>query len=86
MVSISQISVDLSSHEAKFVAVGENEQCRTQLLCFFNEYCNLLSTVDQTFTSLSSPQEANNKPSQEKLNALILALCALINVVYFPEH
>lgn len=56
------------------------------MACFFKVYCNLLSTVDHTLISLSSPHEANKSPSHEKLNPRILALCALINVVYFPEH
>lgn len=54
-------------------------------MCFLSVYWSLLSMVDQTLISLSSPQEASKRPSQEKLMPLILALWALINVVSFPE-
>jgi len=49
-------------------------------LCCFKVYWSLLSTVDQTFTNLSSPQEDKSRPSQEKPIALIRALWALIKV------
>jgi hypothetical protein len=76
---------NLSSHEARLVAVGENSQCRTQLLCFLRVYCSLRSMVDHTLMSLSSPQEVRSSPSQEKLSPLILAWCALTSVVYLLE-
>ena len=76
---------NLSSQEAILHAVGENSQCLTQLSCFLRVYWSLLSIVDQTFISLSSPHEANSKASHEKLRPLILALWALIRVVYFDE-
>lgn len=69
----------LSSHETILVAVGENSQYLTQLSCFLSVYCNLLSTVDQTLTNLSSPQLASSNPSQLKPIDRIRALCALIN-------
>ncbi len=68
------------------MAVGENSQFLTQLLCFLRVYRSLRSTVDQILISLSSPQEASNKPSQEKLNPRILALWALIKLIYFPDN
>lgn len=72
--------MSLSSHETRLVAVGENSQYRTQLLCCFKVYCSLRSTVDQIFTNLSSPHEESSSPSQEKPTALMRALCALIRV------
>ena len=62
-----------------FVAVGENSQYLAQLSCFFNVYWSLLSTVDQTLTSLSSPHVDSKSPSQLNPMDLILALWALIN-------
>jgi hypothetical protein len=73
----------LSSHDTTLVAVGENSQYRTQLLCCFKVYCSLRSTVDHIFTNLSSPQEESSSPSQEKPIARILALWALIKVTSF---
>jgi hypothetical protein len=75
--------INLSSQETRLVAVGENSQYLTQLLCCFKVYCSLLSTVDQIFTNLSSPHEESSKPSQENPMARILALCALIKVTSF---
>lgn len=72
--------ISLSSQDTRLVAVGENSQYRTQLLCCFKVYCSRRSTVDQIFTSLSSPHEDSSSPSQEKPMALILALWALIRV------
>ena len=83
LVFKSQIRIFLSSHETIFVAVGENSQYLTQLSCFLREYWSLLSTVDQTFTSLSSPQLASNNPSQLKPILLIRALWALIKDTSF---
>lgn len=76
----SQIWITLSSQDTTFVAVGENSQYRTQLLCCFKVYWRRLSTVDQILTNLSSPQEARRRPSQENPTPRILALWALINV------
>ena len=83
LVFKSQMCINLSSQETRLVAVGENSQYRTQLLCCFKVYCNLRSTVDQIFTNLSSPHEESNSPSQEKPIARILALWALIKVTSF---
>ncbi len=79
LVFKSHMMIFLSSQETMLVAVGENSQYLTQLSCFLSVYWSLLSTVDQTLTSLSSPQLDNSKPSQLNPIDLILALCALIN-------
>jgi len=73
----------LSSQETIFVAVGLNSQYLTQLLCCFSVNWSLLSTVDQTLTNLSSPQEDRRRPSHEKPIPLMRALCAFIKVTYF---
>ena len=66
-------------------ADGENSQCLTQLSWPFKLNCNLLSTVDQTLINLSSPHDPSSSPSHAKLNPRILALCALIRVVYLDD-
>ena len=70
----------LSSQETRLVAVGENSQYLIQFWWPFKVDCNRRSTVDQILTSLSSPQEDSNRPSQENPIDLILALWALIRV------
>ena len=80
LVFRSQMWISLSSQEIMLVAVGENSQYLTQLLCCLRLRCNLRSTVDHTFTNLSSPQEARSRPSHEKPTLRILALWALMRV------
>jgi len=72
--------MSLSSQEMTLVAVGENSQYLIQLLCCLRDKCSLLSTVDHTLTSLSSPQEARRSPSHEKPTLRIRALWALMRV------
>ena len=83
LVAGSQMWMSLSSQETMLVAVGENSQYLTQLLWPFRVYCSRRSTVDHTFTSLSSPHEERRRPSQEKPILRIRALWAFMRVTSF---